>query len=143
MFRSLRRIPADVGTERSPILTPVRASMYFTLERSFWGASKRLIASSETNFTCLSGPIKTDATPAVTRRLTTLVMAGDADSTGKGRMGALGKDSTCAAGDAAERGGPVRGGDDGDEESARGGALAVGVSTLGDAVLPLRGLSHF
>src|SRR2546430_11089947 len=95
-------MPADVGTDSSPMLTPVLDSMNLTL-MSDGAASKSHLASSVMNFTWRSGPRRMEATPAEMSRLTMLVIAGDADSIGNGRMGALGKGSRATAGAAEPR----------------------------------------
>ena len=66
------------------------------------GASNNRFASSDTNFTDRSGPGRTQATPEATRTSTTLVIAGDTDSTRNGTTGAFGNGSTAAAGAALE-----------------------------------------
>src|SRR5437764_9403036 len=96
MLRWRSSTPAEVETDRSPIRTPVADSMNFTL-MSVGAASNSRLASSLTNFTLRSAPRRIEATPEATSTLTMLVMAGDADSTGKGRMGALGNGSSAVA----------------------------------------------
>src|ERR1700674_272183 len=66
------------------------------------GASNNRFASSDTNFTDRSGPRRTQATPEATRTSTTLVIAGDTDSTRNGTTGAFGNGSTAAAGTAVD-----------------------------------------
>jgi hypothetical protein len=141
------RMPADVGMEMSPTLTPVFASMSAIVESSDCGASNSFFASSETNFTLRSGPRRIDGTPAATRRCTTLVIAGDADSSGNGTIGAFGNGSasSCCAAAACEpepdeacgAGGLVR------ASGAASGAGADDRSEAFTAPLLRRGLSHF
>src|SRR5205823_7966536 len=101
-------MPAVAGTESSPMRMPVFDSMNFRFDRSDCGASKSFFASSETYFTLRSWPRRTAGTPEATRRLTTLVMASDADSIGNGTTGALGKGSSATAGAAGEDEDPTR-----------------------------------
>src|SRR5687767_3639021 len=92
------RTPAVVGTLRSVTRIPAFDSTAVRFASSEWGVSKMRRASSDTNLTARSGPRRTQATPEATSRLTTLVIAGDADSTGKLMTGAFGNGSGAMAG---------------------------------------------
>src|SRR5262245_48261735 len=96
-LRLAMRTPAVVGTERSVTRIPAFASIVPRFASSEERESKMRFASSETNFTLRSGPSRIEGTPAATSKLTTLVIAGDADSTGKGTIGAFGKGSSLGA----------------------------------------------
>src|SRR5688572_9214656 len=101
--------------------------------------------SSETNLTARSGLSRTQATPEATRRLTTLVIAGDADSTGKLMIGAFGNGSGSMAGAVAA---VARGCCDCDGAGGCGAvlrALSEGGAAASPSVAALffRGLSHF
>src|ERR1051326_9502172 len=73
------RIDAVAGTASSPMRMPVFDSMNFRFDNSCCDASKSFLASSETNFTLRSAATSNDGTPATTSRLTTEVIASEAD----------------------------------------------------------------
>src|SRR5436189_3880237 len=106
-LRLATRTPADVGTAMSPTGTPAFVSIPGSVDNSDCVASKMRFASSDTNFTLRSGPRRIDGTPAATSMFTTLVTAGDADSTGNGRTGAFGNGSGSGAGACAAACGPA------------------------------------
>src|SRR6185436_15288107 len=120
-LRLAMRTPAEVGIDRSAMRIEAFVSIAARFDSSDCVASKIRRASSDTNFTLRSGPRRIDGTPAATSRFTTLVIAGDADSTGKGRTGAFGKGS--------------------------GSRATASMLVSGRGVVPaevfLRGLSHF
>src|SRR5260221_4385120 len=91
------RVAIVDGMLRSPKRTSARTSICLSVESSDCETLKSLLASSVTNFTLRSGPTTTPATPAAMRTFATEVMAGVADSRGKGRIGALGKGSRAGA----------------------------------------------
>src|SRR3954447_923398 len=136
-------MPAVVGTDNSPTFIPICCSMYFSDFMSDGAALKSLVASSLTNFTLRSAARSTDGTAAAMSRLTTLVSAGDADSTGNGSSGAFGNASSSATAVAAA--GVAAGVDFGVGRGTGGGAAdGSGVSSTLMAIdFPLRGLSHF
>src|SRR4051794_36798889 len=96
--------PDVAGTESSPTRVPISCSMNFSDFMSDCAALKSFAASSLTNFTLRSAASSTDGTAAAMSRLTTLVSAGDADSTGNGNTGAFGNASSATAVVSSERG---------------------------------------
>src|ERR1700682_1283562 len=106
-------------------------------------------ASSVTNFTLRSVPMTMAGTPAAMSTSATEVIAGEADSTGKGRMGALGNGSRAGAVAARACAGaePIDGATGVLASAFAGGAAggAGGVTGFTEmAGLPFaRGLSHF
>src|ERR1051325_2686322 len=133
------------GTESSPMCSPASASICLTVPRSDCATPKSFLACDVTNFTPGSGPRTIEATPAAISTLATLVIASEADSTGKGTTGAFGNASGATAGAVACAADPSP------REAGRGGREAPGEGpTFGTAVVPLsvfafgfRGLSHF
>src|SRR6476619_6136269 len=121
--------PEVAGTESSPTGTPICCSMNFSDFMSDCAALKSFVASSLTNFTLRSAPRSTAGTAAAIKRLTTLVSAGDADSTGNGSTGAFGNASSATAVVSFERGGVTVTGDDVGFGVGRGTGGAAGVST--------------
>src|SRR5437588_3068796 len=91
-------MPAAAGIDNSPMRMPVFDSMNFRFDSSCCEASNSFFASSETNFTVRSPATKIDGTPETTSRLTTDVIAGDADSIGNAKTGAFGNGSSSTAG---------------------------------------------
>ena len=89
-------ILAELGIDRSPTRTLTFSSSDFNV-RSDCDAPNSAVAASETNFTERSGPMRMEGTPVATRRSTTLVIAGDADSTGNGTTSAIGNGSSAFA----------------------------------------------
>ena len=73
-------------------------SIVWSEPRSACVASNSFFASSETYFTLRSGATRIDGTPATIMRLTMLVIAGVAASTGNGTTGAFGKGSISTIG---------------------------------------------
>ncbi len=91
------RVAVVDGTARSPIRTSESASTCLTVAISAGEISNSFFASSVTNFTLRSVPTTMAGTPAAMSTSATEVMAGDADSMGNGRMGALGNGSSAGA----------------------------------------------
>src|SRR6185369_2316209 len=134
-------MPDVAGTDISPTRMPICCSMKRSDFMSDCAALNSFAASSLTNFTLRSDPRSTAGTAAAIRMLTTLVSAGDADSTGNGSTGAFGKASSATAVVSFERGGVTVTGADGGFGEGRG---AGGASTTSGAALTFgfRGLSH-
>src|SRR5258708_25114183 len=145
------RVAVVDGTARSPIRTSESASTCLTVAISAGEIPNSFFASSVTNFTLRSVPTTMAGTPAAMSTSATEVMAGEADSMGKGRMGALGNGSSAGAvASRAWAGGEL-------VDVAAGGAFtsafAAGAAAEGaggvtgftfSAGLPFeRGLSHF
>src|SRR6185436_14531578 len=132
---------ADVaGTASSPICSPLSDSICFTVARSAWATPKSFFACDVTNFTARSGPRTIEATPAAMSTFATLVIAGEADSNGKGTTGAFGKGSgAMAVAVAAEERPSPRAAGRGGSDAVTGG---TGVVPLSVFVFGLRGLSH-
>src|SRR6266852_1938505 len=97
MLRLLIRSAVDDGTDNSPTRAPLSVSICLTVARSVCGTRNRRFASSVTNFTLRSAESTIAGAPAAMRTLAMLVMAGEADSTGNGSRGALGKGSGSGA----------------------------------------------
>ena len=143
------RSAVEVGTDSSPMRVPHSISICLTVARSDCGRPKSFFASSVTNFTVRSAPRTIAGAPAAMITFATLVIAGEADSTGNGSSGAFGNGSGSGTGAGAaaaaappERrvavlspagGGAGRGGGAGD-----GAASFFAAGSFG-----LRGLSHF
>src|SRR3954449_7434911 len=143
MLRLRMRSAIDVGTDSSPMRAPHSISICLTVARSDCGTPKSFFASSVTNFTVRSAPRTIAGAPAAMITFATLVIAGDADSTGNGSSGAFGNGSGSGAGAAAVAAPPERrvavlpptGGGAG---GGGGAASFFAADSFG-----LRGLSHF
>src|SRR5947199_8925651 len=98
MLRLRMRSAVDAGTESSPMRVPHSISICLTEERSDCGRPNSFFASSVTNFTARSAPRTIAGAPAAMITFATLVIAGDADSTGNGSSGAFGNGSGSGAG---------------------------------------------
>src|SRR4051795_603685 len=154
MLRLRMRSAIDVGTDSSPMRAPHSISICLTVARSDCGTPKSFFASSVTNFTVRSAPRTIAGAPAAMITLATLVIAGDADSTGNGSNGAFGNGSGSGAGAAAVAAPPERrvavlspavfaatgGGGGGAGDRSAGGGVA---SFFAAVSFGLRGLSHF
>src|SRR5438270_13339299 len=153
MLRLRMRSAIDVGTDSSPMRAPHCISICLTEERSDCGTPKSFFASSLTNFTARSAPRTIAGAPAAMITFATLVIAGDADSTGNGSSGAFGNGSGSGAGAAAVAAPPERRvavlSPTGFEVTGGGGGAAGGGAAGGAAAVfaadsfGLRGLSHF
>src|SRR5437763_10135765 len=108
MLRLRMRNAVDAGTESSPMRRPHSISICLTEERSDCGRPNSRFASSVMNFTARSAPRTIAGAPAAMITLATLVIAGDADSTGNGSSGAFGNGSGSGAGAAAVAAPPER-----------------------------------
>src|SRR5258708_32487289 len=91
------RVAVVDGTARSPIRTSESASTCLTVAISAGEIPNNFFASSVTNFTLRSVPTTVAGTPAAMSTSATEVMAGEADSMGNGRIGALGNGSSAGA----------------------------------------------
>src|ERR1041385_5167780 len=114
---------------------PVMLSICLIVARSACATPKTFFASSVTNFTLRSGARTIPAAPAARRICATLLIAGDADSTGKCTTCAFGSSSTIAAGAAAARAPELCA--DGFATTDGGGAAGGGVGTCGIGVVPV------
>src|SRR5437764_7473305 len=108
MLRLRMRSAVDIGTDSSPMRAPIRISICLADAKSDCGTPKSFFASSVTNFTARSAPRTIAGAPAAMMTLATLVIAGDADSTGNGSSGAFGNGSGSGAGAAAVAAPPER-----------------------------------
>src|SRR5436305_14501861 len=93
MLRLRMRSAVDIGTDSSPMRDPIIISICLTEEKSDCGRPNSFFASSVTNFTARSAPRTIAGAPAAMITFATLVIAGDADSTGNGSSGAFGNGS--------------------------------------------------
>src|SRR5437660_8083406 len=149
MLRLRMRSAIEVGTESSPMRVPHSISICLTVARSDCGTPKSFFASSVTNFTVRSAPRTMAGAPAAMITFATLVMAGDADSTGNGSSGAFGNGSGsgAGAGAAAVAAPPERRvavlSLTGAGAGGGGGAGSGAASFFGADAFGLRGLSHF
>src|SRR3954447_10931122 len=147
MLRLRMRSAIEVGTDSSPMRAPHSISICLTVARSDCGRPKSFFASSVTNFTVRSAPRTIAGAPAAMITFATLVIAGDADSTGNGSSGAFGNGSGSGAGAAAVAAPPERrvavlspagAGAGGGGGGGGGAASFFAADSFG-----LRGLSHF
>src|SRR4051794_11044526 len=122
--------------------TPMCDSVVCSEPRSACVASNSFFASSETYFTLRSGATRIDGTPATIIRLTMLVIAGVAASTGNGTTGAFGNGSISTIGAVAvcTRSLVARAGEGG---GVGGIGFSTGAACAGLAAFVFLGLSQF